>query len=125
MDMRNPAPRTVVVVDDDPELLRALRFSLELEGFAVESFADAAAAEAADLPRDHVCLIIDYFLPDKTGLELLSALRAGGVTAPAIIVTSNAGTYLRNIARGLDASVIEKPLLGPELTAEIHRLMPA
>lgn len=125
MDAFANTARTVFVIDDDEDLLRALRFSLELEGFAVETRASGAGLHLADLPAHHACLVIDYVLPDEeNGLALLQRLRREGVQLPAIMITTHAGKALRNTADALGAGIVEKPLLGPELVAEINARTP-
>ena len=111
---------SVIIVDDDADLLEALKFGLELEGFEVQCHASSGAALTETLPTSGACVIIDYRLPDFDGLQLLRRLRAKGVELPAIIVTSHpkAGLLLR--AATLGATIIEKPLLGDAFTVAIE-----
>jgi FixJ family two-component response regulator len=123
MTMPRANPPKVILVDDDAALLRALRFSLELEGFAVEAYETGENVPADALPRAGACLVIDYILPGEDGLALLTRLRGRGVVLPAIIVTSHARPALRRQAQEMDASIVEKPLLGPALISEIRTLL--
>lgn len=111
----------VVVVDDDPALLGALAFALEIEGFAVRTYAGGPAmlCDAAGT-RDAACLVIDYRLPEMNGLDLLDALRACGIVAPAILITTNPNGALRETARQRDMRIIEKPLLTNALSDAIR-----
>lgn len=111
---------TVVLVDDEVALLSALKFSLEIEGFHVETHRLATTVRAADLPKSNACLVIDYFLPGWTGLQLLRRLRDAGVRLGAIVITSRITDDLRREAAALGAATVEKPLLGPELVGEIR-----
>lgn len=111
---------TAIVVDDDADLLGALRFSLELDGFRVITHRSADTVRAAALPRADACLVLDYKLPSANGLDLLQALRASGVTLPAILVTSHANVEVRRRTREANAILIEKPLLGETLVTAIH-----
>lgn len=118
-----PAPArqlTAIVVDDDADLLGALRFSLELDGLRVIAHRKAETVEAAALPLTDACLVLDYKLPSANGLELLDELRAAGVTLPAILVTSHASIEVRRRTREAGAVLIEKPLLGETLITAIH-----
>ncbi len=123
MDAQISPPPKIILVDDDAALLRALGFSLELEGFAVEKHRSSATVRRDHLPKAGACLVVDYYLPGKNGLQFLEQLRSEGVTLPAIVITSHAGPVLRNLARRVSASVVEKPLLGSELIAEIRALI--
>ena len=64
----------VLVVDDEPQILRALRTSLRAAGYVVETAdtAQGALAEAAMRPPDAV--ILDLILPDGTGTEVCREL---------------------------------------------------
>src|SRR5262245_19704185 len=78
----------IVVVDDDPAVRNSLKFSLEIEGFAVCSYANAAELlSLGELPRCN-CLVVDQRLPGMSGLDLIAELRARDVMAPAILITS-------------------------------------
>jgi two-component system, LuxR family, response regulator FixJ len=119
------AAPTVVVIDDDAALLGALKFDLEMEGFKVEIHPAGNRVRADRLPKDNGCLVIDYRLPGLNGLELLRRLRDSGVRLPAIIITSNPTRWLHARTAGLDASIIEKPLLGDVLLSGIRSALAA
>jgi two-component system response regulator FixJ len=111
---------TVVVVDDDADLLSALSFSLELDGLRVVTHRTAESVVASALPHADACLVLDYKLPSANGLDLLHDLRAAGITLPAILVTSNASAEVRRRTREAGAVLIEKPLLGETLVTAIR-----
>jgi len=113
-------PLTAVVVDDDADLLAALRFSLELDGLRVIAHQTAETVKASELPAANACLILDYRLPSANGLELLHTLRAQGIALPAILVTSHASPEVRRQTREAGALLIEKPLLGDALITTIR-----
>jgi len=123
MDFQVSPPPTVILIDDDAALLRALSFSLELEGFTVDRHRSGSTVRPNDLPAENACLVVDYYLQGHNGFQLLERLRLHGVTLPAIVITSHAGPMLQNLAHRVNASVVEKPLLGPGLFAEIRRLI--
>jgi FixJ family two-component response regulator len=116
---------TVVIVDDDAELLRALRFSLELDGLAVVTHLSGESLVPATLPRDNGCLVLDFRLPTVDGLELLDQLRRSDVTLPAILITSHASQVVRDRARAAGAVLVEKPLLGDALLSAIRNALDA
>ena len=112
--------RKILLVDDDDAVRASLQFALELQGFEIETFASAEALTAFASPENPACLVLDYRLPGVDGLTLLRALRGLGVTAPAIIMTTNPNRDVRNEAAALDTILIEKPLLGDELASAVR-----
>ena len=110
----------VVVVDDDPAVLGALKFALELEGFSVADYRSGSELLAqSELPQAG-CLVIDFRLPDMNGLDLLAALRRSGVTLPAILITTNPSALIRANAAAAQVPIVEKPLLGNALVDGIR-----
>jgi two-component system response regulator ChvI len=90
-DLRiDPADRRrIVVVDDDPLFLSTLTLNLEDAGFDVTAFtASAAALDHLSAARQPDAIILDWHMPEMDGLELLQRLRAQGLGAPAIFLTS-------------------------------------
>jgi FixJ family two-component response regulator len=122
---REASSNTVVIVDDDEALRRALRFDLELEGLSVQTFAGARDIDWEQLPGDHACLVIDYRLPGIDGVELLRRLRSQGVMLPAIVITSHPSGILKAQISRLGATLIEKPLLGDQLIGSIRAALAA
>jgi FixJ family two-component response regulator len=110
----------VFVVDDDPAVLSSLKFSLELEGFLVRAYArPAELLDAGDL-LDAGCLVLDYNLPEMTGLDLLQQLRDRHVAAPAVLITSHPTRVLRDRAAAAGVPIVEKPLFGSALTDRVR-----
>jgi FixJ family two-component response regulator len=122
MDQTSAQDLTVVVVDDDPAVRRALAFSLDLAGFAVETYGSGEALLLRGPPASSVCLVLDERLPGLSGLQTLTQLRDRRVGLPAILVTSHPGPLFRAAAAGAGAPILEKPLLGETLVAAIHSL---
>ena len=113
----------LVLVDDDPAVRASLQFSLELEGFEVETFDSGETLVAQANLTDPDCLVIDYRLSGIDGLSLLRVLRERGETCPAVIITSNPTRSVRQRTADAGAVLIEKPLLGDSLTTAIRALI--
>ncbi len=112
---RNQRPETVIVVDADAGLRHSLWFSLAAEGYAVSTYANGMdLLSVRELP-EHACLVVDYNLPDMTGLELVAKLRGRSVELPIILITNNPNMPLRRRAKQAGVPMIEKPLLGDSL----------
>jgi FixJ family two-component response regulator len=106
---------TILVVEDDDSLRHSLLFSLAVEGFAVRTYAKASELlGAAELP-DRGCLVVDYNLPDMTGLDLVAQLRNRQVALPAILITTNPSGIVRRRAEEAGVPMIEKPPLDDSL----------
>jgi FixJ family two-component response regulator len=124
-DLQMPSRPKILLVDDDPAVRASLAFSLELEGFLIETFDCAEElAGRSDLPG-HACLVLDYRLPGMDGLTLLKALRRRGIDLPAILITSAPSRGLRSRAAEAGAEVVEKPLLCDALTAAVRAALTA
>jgi two-component system response regulator FixJ len=102
----------VIVVDDDAAVRNSLKFSLEIDGFAVATYGSAEElARAGDLSACQ-CLIVDQDMPRMTGLELVAALRKQGAEIPAILISGHVTPALTTRASGVGVPVIEKPFEG-------------
>jgi DNA-binding response OmpR family regulator len=114
----------VLLVDDDPEICQFLVMLLELEGFTPisASRADEALALAA---REHpAAVLLDVAMPDVDGLELCRRLRAGGVTAPILVVSARPGQdLLRRAAQAGADEFIRKPFDNAELIERLRHWM--
>jgi two-component system, OmpR family, KDP operon response regulator KdpE len=119
----------VLVIDDEPSILRALRINLSARKYDVSTAADGASGLAA-VARDHPdVLILDLGLPDMDGTEVISGVR--GWTSIPIIVLSVWGQESQKVA-ALDAGAddyVTKPFgmdeLLARLRAAIRRASPA
>jgi FixJ family two-component response regulator len=109
-----PLP-VVAVVDDDPAVCNSLKFSLELEGFKVRTFAGGAdLLRARDIGACD-CFVVDQKMPGMTGLELIGTLRDRDIAAPAILIISQPSAALSARAAKANIPIVEKPFLGNAL----------
>ena len=110
----------VLVVDDEPQILRALRTTLRGAGYDVETAATAAEALAAAAARPPDAMILDLVLPDGNGTDVCRELRTWS-DAP-VIVLSAVGEERQKIA-ALDAGAddyVTKPFSVDELLARLR-----
>jgi len=110
----------VLVVDDEPQILRALQLKLRGAGYAVDTAMTAADALAAAAMRPPDAVILDVLLPDGRGTDVARELR-GWSTAP-ILVLSAVGDEAEKVA-ALDAGAddyVTKPFSVEELLARLR-----
>ncbi|MEU6787699.1 response regulator [Nonomuraea angiospora] len=110
----------ILVVDDEPQILRALRINLVARHYDVDVAADGAAAlrVAVDLPPDLV--ILDLGLPDLDGVDVIHGLR-GWTAIPIIVLSGRAGN--QDKIEALDAGAddyVTKPFGIDELLARVR-----
>jgi two-component system response regulator FixJ len=90
--------RTIVVIDDDPSILRALRRLLSGAGFDVRTFDRPSILLKSDLPKVGACLVVDIHLPEMNGIELCESLAASGCSLPVILITAHTDEETRRLA---------------------------
>lgn len=120
-----PAPHaTVFIVDDDPDVRRALSRLLRVAGFDVIGFSSAREFLAAHDPRTRGCLILDVTMPDIGGIEVQESLRAAGCERPIIFLTGSADvpTALRALRAGA-VTFLAKPVEDSKLFAAVNEAL--
>ncbi|MEW9873064.1 response regulator [Arthrobacter sp. HS15c] len=114
---------SVLVVDDDPHLLKALRITLQAHGYAVETAADGGTALRAASHHPPDVMILDLGLPDLDGAEVLQELRRWS-SLPVLVLSARHGSSDKVDA--LDAGAddyITKPFGLDELLARLRALL--
>lgn len=116
------ASKLIFVVEDDDAVRNSTSTLLEALGYKASVFSNAELllARAGDQACD--CLVLDHHLPGMSGIDLLEALRARGVTTPAIMVTGN-GPHLEERALRAGALVtLRKPLSADLLSQWLEKV---
>lgn len=112
----------LLLIEDDPAVLGALTFAFDTEGYRVAAHRDPTALLAAPHIERPACIVIDHGLPGISGLHVLSKLRARGITAPALLITTHPTAALMREAGAARVEIVEKPLLGDVLAAKVRAL---
>ena len=110
----------VLVVDDEPQILRALRINLRARGYDVEVAADGTQALRVAATQQPELVVLDLGLPDLDGLDVIHGLR-GWTAVPIIVLSGRAGSSDKVAA--LDAGAddyVTKPFGVDELLARIR-----
>jgi FixJ family two-component response regulator len=119
----------VLVADDDASVRRALGRLLRTAGFAVETYASAAALLARPAPTQPVCVVSDVRMPGGSGLDLQARLRRTHPDIPVVFITAH-GDVPTSVRAMKDGAVdfLEKPFTADQLldcvrrALETHRL---
>jgi two-component system response regulator MprA len=115
----------ILLAEDDQAVAASVRRALEYAGFAVTVVGDGPAALAAALREPPDVLVLDWMLPGLDGLGVCRALRAGGGTAPMVLMLTARDATADRVA-GLDAGAddyLVKPFEYDELLARVRALL--
>jgi FixJ family two-component response regulator len=116
--------QTVILIDDDTSVLRALRRLLLAADFKVLAFNSAEAFLATQIPARNVCLLLDIYLPGMNGIDLCGTLAASGRSLPTILMTANDDEATQKIARNAGVlATLYKPFDADVLLATIARAL--
>ena len=118
------ARSTILVIDDEPNILTTVRRSLELEGYAVEVAGGAAAGLAKLVEHDIDLVLLDVMMPGETGLEALPKLRAAKPETMVVMMSGNATIETAvQATKGGAHDFVEKPLSGDKLLLTVQNAL--
>jgi two-component system KDP operon response regulator KdpE len=112
----------ILIADDDPQMLRALRITLSARGYEVTTASDGKAALEAAIATKPDIVVLDLGMPGLTGIEVIEALR-GWTQVPVLVVSGRSESWDKVDA--LDAGAddyVTKPFSADELLARIRAL---
>ena len=117
---------TILIIEDEAALVELLRYNLEAAGFTVVAAMTGAAAEAALAEEQFDIVLLDWMLPEITGIELCRRirLRSETRTLPIIMLTARGeeADRIRGLATGADDYVV-KPFSVNEVVARVKALL--
>lgn len=111
---------TVLIVDDEPQILRALQINLHAHGYTVVAAADGTAALLAAQTHAVDVVVLDLGLPDMDGVEVIAGLR-GWTDVPIIVLSARHSSHDK--VEALDAGAddyVTKPFGLDELLARLR-----
>lgn len=114
----------ILIIDDNIELTKIIKKSLENFGFLVDFASHGEEGEFKAFTTTYDCILLDLSLPDKDGMEILNFLRQNNIVSPVIILTAR--TQVEEKALSLDQGAddyIEKPFQLIELRARIQAVI--
>jgi two-component system, OmpR family, response regulator MprA len=115
---------TVLIVDDDPKLLKMLGRTLAYEGFHVLCAANGNEALSAAQSQRPDVIVLDWLMPGLDGLGVLERLRRAGDKTLVLMLTAR--DAVENRVEGLEAGAddyLVKPFAPSELLARLHALL--
>jgi DNA-binding response OmpR family regulator len=111
----------VLIVEDDPAILRGLILSLRVERYDVITASDGETGYRLACEKKPDLLILDLMLPGMGGFEICRKLRAGGFSAPILMLTARGEEADRVLGLDLGADdYITKPFSIKELVARVR-----
>jgi DNA-binding response OmpR family regulator len=119
---------TILVVDDDPVILKLLEVNFEMEGFTVLVAHDGEEGiEVARNDRPDI-IVSDIMMPKRSGLELVAELKGDPDTSDIPIILLSAKAQNADVRSGLDSGADEyvtKPFEPLDLVDRVNRLLEA
>jgi DNA-binding response OmpR family regulator len=114
----------VLVVEDDPGILRTVADNLKFEKYDIVTATDGETAYQLRQSQRPDLIVLDLMLPRMSGLELCRKLRAGGDQVPILMLTARSEEADRVLGLDLGADdYVTKPFSVPELMARIRALL--
>lgn len=114
----------ILVVEDDPAILRGLTDNLKFESYEVLAAADGEAGYRLIREKNPDLIILDLMLPKLSGYELCRKVRGEGVTTPILMLTARGEEADRVLGLDLGADdYVTKPFSVRELLARVRALL--
>jgi two-component system alkaline phosphatase synthesis response regulator PhoP len=117
--------KKILIVEDDPAILKGLEIALRDEHYRVVSATDGEKGEQIARQENVDLIILDWMLPFKNGIEICQDLRKQGISTPIIMLTCRQEEH--DIVRGLDCGAndyVTKPFKLSELLARVRANLP-
>lgn len=113
----------VLVIEDDPTVGSFIKRGLEEQRWVVSLMTDGEAGERAALDEPYDVVILDMRLPGKSGLDVLSTLRAKGFERPVLVLTAQDAVDAKVTALRAGADdYVTKPFAFEEVLARVEAL---
>lgn len=113
----------ILIIEDEEKMARMLARVLREEGYVVETAGDGRTGLGRALDDSFDLLIVDWMLPERSGIQIVRGLRAADIATPALMLTAR--DQVEDRVEGLDAGAddyLPKPFALPELLARVRAL---
>lgn len=118
--------RKVLVIEDEPNILEAIRFILSRDGWRVDAHADGKSAIEAVSRYQPDLVILDVMLPNRSGFDILQNIRADAATRdlPVLMLTARGMAQDRELAERYGVSrFMTKPFSNADVLKTVRELM--
>ena len=118
--------RRVLLIEDEPNIIEAIRFILSRDGWRVDTHSDGKTALEAIQTRAPDLVILDVMLPNRSGYDILNDLRGADDTrdVPVLMLTARGQKKDRDLAEKLGASkFMTKPFSNGEILDTVRELV--
>lgn len=118
--------KSVLLIEDEPNIVEAIRFLLEREGFNVSEHSDGETAIGKINLLKPDLVVLDLMLPGKSGLQILEEIRATRRNAklPVLMLTAKGQRRDREAAENAGVSkFITKPFSNDDIVASVKALL--
>ena len=118
-----PVMARILVIEDEEKMARMLSRVLREEGYVAETAGDGRTGLSRALDDSFDLLIVDWMLPERSGVQIVRGLRAADVHTPVLMLTARG--QIEDRVEGLDAGAddyLSKPFALPELLARVRAL---
>ena len=120
----SPAPKTICLVDDDTSVLKAVGRLLTSAGWVVRAFSEAAPFVAYVSTNRVDLVVLDIWMKQMTGLEVLAQLCSLSSQTPIIIITGREDLAVKSIATQVGAvGFVLKPFDDEQFLAAVHHAL--
>lgn len=118
--------KTILVVDDESSIREMITTSLEIEGFSVLQAENAKNAHVMILDKKPDLILLDWMMPETSGIELMRRLKRDEITKDIPIIMLTARITEDNMVQGLESGAddyISKPFSPKNLNARIKAIL--
>jgi DNA-binding response OmpR family regulator len=119
-------PDRVLLIEDEPNIIEAIRFILSRDGFRVDTHSDGRTALETIRSRAPDMVILDVMLPNRSGYDILHDLRGDEDLGalPVLMLTARGQRKDRELAEKLGATrFMTKPFANKEILATVRELV--
>ncbi|MEL6170126.1 MAG: response regulator [Pseudomonadota bacterium] len=116
----------VLIIEDEPNIIEAIRFILSRDGWTVDTHADGSTAIKRIEEKAPDLVILDVMLPNRSGFDILAELRARPEfeTLPVLMLTARGQTKDRKMAERFGVSrFMTKPFSNAEVLSSVRELV--
>ena len=113
----------ILIIEDEEKMARMIARVLREEGYVAETAGDGRTGLSRALDDSFDLLVVDWMLPERSGVQIVRGLRAAEVNTPVLMLTARG--QVEDRVEGLDAGAddyLTKPFALPELLARVRAL---